>query len=245
MAQIAPLVKTLKKQLKAHGKTYSDVAALLELSEASVKRLFSDHNFTLDRLELICNDMGLELSELVQIMLNEQQQVTQLTYEQEQKIAEDLLLLMVTACVINGYSYEDLIDQYAIKPTELIQKLAVLDRLKMIELLPGNRIKLLISPNFSWLPNGPIQRFYQEKVEQDFFNSRFDKRNEKLIVTNGLLSDEANAEFQRRMRRLANEFNDLSVNDRSLPIKERHGTTIVLAVRQWQYTLFEEYAKKQ
>ena len=46
MPQVSPLISTLKKQLKAHGKTYADVAELLQLSEASVKRLFAEQNFT-------------------------------------------------------------------------------------------------------------------------------------------------------------------------------------------------------
>ena len=55
MAQVSSLIETLKKQLKAHGKTYADVAAALDLSEASVKRLFAEESFTLQRLSLVCN----------------------------------------------------------------------------------------------------------------------------------------------------------------------------------------------
>ncbi len=29
-----------------------------------------------------------------------------------------------------------------------------------VELLPGNRVKLMFSKNFEWIPNGPIQRFH-------------------------------------------------------------------------------------
>ena len=47
MAQAGPLIETLKRELKAQGKTYVDVANVLDLSEASVKRLFADKNFTL------------------------------------------------------------------------------------------------------------------------------------------------------------------------------------------------------
>ena len=241
MAQISSLIETLKKQLKANGKTYVDVAKLLALSEASVKRLFAEQNFTLQRLEAVCQLIGLELSELVQMMESEQHKISQLSYEQEQQIASDLLLLMITACVINGYSYQDLLDQYKIKATDCIQKLAILDRLKIIELLPNNKIKLLISPNFSWLPNGPIQQFFQAKVEQDFFSSKFDQDCEQLLVLNGLLSNGSNSAFQKKLQRLAKEFSELSKQDFSLPMEQKHGNTVVLAIRQWQYSLFEEF----
>ncbi len=133
--------------------------------------------------------------------------------------------------------------RYQFSEPECIQKLAKLDRLKIIELLPGNRIKLLVSANFSWLKNGPIQAFFQQKIEADFFNSTFEWNNEKLIVLNGLLSKNSNATFQRKMERLANEFDELNSDDSTLSIEERNGHTVVLPLRPWRYGLFSHLAK--
>lgn len=243
MAQTDSLIKTLKKQLKARGKTYADVAMALALSEASVKRLFAEQNFTLLRLEKICQLLGMDFSELVQVMVNERNAVTQLSHEQEHTVVSDMVLLMVTICVLNGYTFTDILDQYALDEHQLIQKLAMLDRLKLIDLLPGNRIKLRIAPNFSWLPNGPIQQFFLSRIEQDFFNSRFDKEEECLLVINGLLSDAGNADLQKKMRRLANEFSERCEEDKSIPLERRFGTTLVVAMRQWQYRLFDQFQK--
>lgn len=243
MAQTELLVQTLKKHLKANGKTYADVARLLDLSEASVKRLFSEQNFTLQRVESICKMLGLQMSDLIQLMVSDRESMAQLSWEQEQSICSDLLLLLITVCVINGYAYEDIFDQFQIDRHQCIQKLAILDRLKIIDLLPGNRIKLLIARNFSWIPNGPIQQFFLARIQQDFFNSTFDQDTEQLVVLNGLLSESSNIEFQKRMRRLGHEFTEKCDEDKSLPISERHGTSLVVAVRQWQYSLFEGFQK--
>lgn len=243
MAQTDALINTLKKQLKAHGKTYADVALALDLSEASVKRLFAERNFTLHRLEKICQLLSMDFAELVQTMVEARNSVSQLTREQEHTIVSDMLLLMVTICIVNGYTYEDLFAEYDLDRHEVMQKLAILDRLKIIDLLPYNRIKLRIAPNFSWIPNGPIQQFFLGKIEQDFFNSRFDSDTERLLVVNGLLSDAANVDLQKKMRRLANEFTERCEEDKALPIAQRHGTTLVIAMRQWQYRLFDRYQK--
>ncbi|WP_370299116.1 helix-turn-helix domain-containing protein [Pontibacterium sp.] len=243
MLQTSALVDTLKQQLKASGKTYADIATDLDLSEASVKRLFSERNFTLQRLEIICDAIGISFFQLVEKMSHQQQSLTQLTLDQERDVANDVVLLLIAVSVINGFSFEDLVSQYKISETECIQKLAQLDRLKLIELLPGNRIRLLVSPNFNWLPNGPIQKFFQDKVEQDFFSSRFDKQNEKLLVLNAVLSPAANAELQRKMQTLAHDFNTIMKRDAQLPLSERKGTTMVLALRQWQYSLFKHLRK--
>lgn len=243
MSQTGQLVDVLKKELKAQGKTYQDVADILELSEASVKRLFSDRNFTLDRLEKISHLLNLQMSDLFLKLKQQQQQLSRLSREQEKEIAGDLLLLLVSVSVISGMRFEEILSSYQISEAECIQKLAHLDRLKLIELLPGNRVKLLVAPNFNWLPNGPIQQFFQEKVEQDFFNSRFDKANEKLLVSNALLTDSSNALLQQKMQALVADFNQMMQEDSTAPAEKKHGTTMVLAIRQWQYSLFRQLSR--
>ena len=243
MSQTDDLVATLKRQLKAQGKTYADVATALELSEASVKRLFSEQNFTLQRLDSLCQLLGLDFVQLVQHMDQQQRQVSSLTMEQEEEIAGDLGLILVAVCALNGYTFGQILDQYRIEETELIRKLAKLDKLKFIELLPKNRIKLLVSRNFSWNPDGPIQRFFLNKVEQDFFHSRFDGETEQLIVVNGLLSSPKNKLTQEKMQRLAQEFNDMARDDSALNMEKKSGTTLVVAIRQWQYSVFNKFAR--
>ena len=244
MAQIPLLIEIVKKQLKLQGKTYVDVAETLKLSEASVKRLFAEQNFTLQRLESIAGLLGFDLTELMQLVASEQRQLTRLTIEQEQEIASDLVLLLVTVSVINGYSFNDLLHEYTLSEAECIKNLAKLDRLKIIELLPNNRIKLLIAPNFKWLPRGPIQQFFQHKIQQDFFKSSFDKETDALSVLNGLLSLTSVRELQQRLQRLTNEFNQLIQDDRKLPVSEKIGITLVLAQRRWAFSIFNQFNRK-
>jgi transcriptional regulator with XRE-family HTH domain len=243
MAQVSTLISVVKKQLKAQGKTYLDVANTLQLSEASVKRLFAEENFTLQRMEAIAELLGLELSELMQLVAKQQQQLSELTLDQEQEIAEDLLLLLVTVCVMNNYNFDEIVDDYKISETECIQKLARLDKLKLIELLPNNRIKLLIAPNFKWQKNGPIQKFFQRRIQRDFFRSQFDKETEKLSVVNGMLSVNSIKKLQSRMQKLADDFNHLIKEDAEYTPSEKIGITLVMAERQWEFSIFDRYNK--
>ncbi|MEJ2610344.1 MAG: XRE family transcriptional regulator [Candidatus Thiodiazotropha sp.] len=246
MAQTSQLIAVLKKALKAHGMTYADIAHHLNLSEASIKRLFSQKRFTLQRLDEICQLIGLDISDLVQ-MLNEEAsgQISGLSLAQEQEIVSDLELLLVTVCVLNRWTLEEIGDYFEISEAECIKHLAHLDRLRMVELLPGNRLKLLVSPRFKWRENGPIQQLFLEKLQSDFFNARFDHAKERLIVLNGMLAPSSFAVFQRRMERLAREFDELSNDDARLPLQERDGTTVVMAMRPWRYGLFNRFKKSQ
>jgi DNA-binding Xre family transcriptional regulator len=65
MGQTRELIGTLKAALKSQGKTYADVARELGLAEASVKRIFSQQSFSLDRLDRVCHMLGMEISDLV------------------------------------------------------------------------------------------------------------------------------------------------------------------------------------
>lgn len=245
MAQTTALVDTLKKALKAHGLTYADVARQLELTEASVKRLFSHRSFSLHRLDRVCQLMSMEISDLVQLMKAEsERRISELGEDQEREIVGDTELMLVTLCVLNRWTVEDILARYDLPQTRVVSKLARLDRLRIIELLPHNRVKLLVAPNFNWRKNGPIQRFFQQKVEAEFFRTPLVSEGDALIVANGMLSANANAVLRRKMVRLATEFDELNDDDAGLAIDGKHWNTLVLAVRQWEYGLFDPLRRR-
>ncbi|MEM7468467.1 MAG: helix-turn-helix domain-containing protein [Pseudomonadota bacterium] len=241
MAKNNALITALKKTLKSHGKTYDDVAAALALSTASVKRLFSEHSLSVKRLEIICAMLDIEVSDLLQQIAEDGWQLKQLSDAQERAITEDLELLLVTVGVLNRLSLEDILTQFAINEHSVIRNLAWLDRQGLIELLPKNRIKLKVSGNFAWRPDGPIQRFFQEKVSADYFSTRFTGEGEKLLVLNGMLTNASLDQFQRRLDRLAREFEELVNQDQGQAIEKRIGQTVVLAVRPWRFGVFQDY----
>ena len=169
MAQVDALVETLKSALKSHNLKYRDVAQAMDLSEASIKRLFSSRTFSLQQIQQVCLMMGMEISDLVQLMVERQARLQELSEEQEEEIVRDPGFLIITVCVLNRWTLEDMLRHYTFTEHECVQKLARLDRLKIIELLPKNRIKLLVAPNFSWRKNGPIQRFFLDTIEKELF----------------------------------------------------------------------------
>lgn len=245
MAQTQALLSTLKAALKAQGKTYADVAKVLGLTETSVKRLFSTQDFSLERLDAVCRMLGMEISDLVQQMTASQKRLEQLTAAQEQEITQDLTLLLVLVCIFNRWTVEQITELYDLTEAQCVAKLLRLDRLKIIELHPNNKVKLLVSPHFKWLENGPIQRFFREKIGQEYFNVSFQGSGECLIVMNGMLSAPSCEEFRRRLERLAKEFNALNNEDAALPFDDRHGLTLVMAMRNWEYGLFSHMLRQK
>ncbi len=243
--QSQQLIQTLKRQLKAQGITYRQVADALALSEASVKRLLASGQISLQRLESIADLAGLSLGELVQLAQHEPSKIQVLTIEQEHQIANDIVLMMVTISVLSGFTFDELVAHYALEKPVLIQKLAQLDRLRLLELLPNNRIRLRIAPTFHWQANGPIQQFFLRRVAADFLASQFDKDTERLIVHNGLCSAATNHAIQTRMVRFVQEIALLIEDDKNVPLARKHGNTLVLALRQWQFGEFKALSRQK
>jgi len=245
MAQSEQLISTLKRELRRKHVTYKHIAEALELSEASVKRMFANGQFTLERIDAVCKLLDWDWIDLAEATKSNEKMLDHLTDDQEVEIAKDIELLMVAVSVINGFSFQDLINHYELSETQCIQKLAKLDRLNLIELLPGNRIKLKISTNFRWNPKGPIQKYFLDVVVKEFFNTRFAGAEEKLVVMNALLSDAAHQNIQQKMDKLAAEMSLAMQSESDLPLRAKKGNTLVIALRRWRFAAFEARARKQ
>ena len=239
MAQTSAITAALKRALKQHGKRYADVAACLDISEASVKRLFAEESLSLKRLDRICSMLGIEISDLI-VEMNDRQKIHALSHEQERELASNLPLLLVANSALNRWSFHDILAHYQFSEPELIGHLARLDRLNLIELLPGNRIKVLVDRNFRWLPDGPINEFFLSCVKQEFFDSRFRQPGETRQFMIGMLSRQSNAIVQRKLEKLAEEFYTLHYEDEKLPREQKFGTTVVVGMRLWEPKVFEK-----
>ena len=240
MAHTAALVEALKRELKARGITYASLAPQLQLSEASVKRMFSRRDFTLKRLDEICRCAQIEFSELARAVVRDETLISHLTLEQEKEIVSDRKLFLVAVCALNHVTFDQIVETYDISSAECVRLLTRLDHLKFIELLPGNRIKLLVSRTFGWLPDGPIQRFFNNQAHNEFFRSRFNRPDEFMLVVNGMLSKASSADVVNRLKRITREFSDLHNDDSRLPLGERSPMTLLVAIRHWQLAAFAE-----
>jgi hypothetical protein len=141
---------------------------------------------------------------------------------------------------MNKLQFAEIIHTYDISETEGIQLLARLDRMKMIELQPGNRVKLMMAQNFKWIPNGPIQRFFENKVQLEFLDSSFNAAGECRIFASGMISRSANAEIIKKIQHLAKELSDMNIESESLPLEQRFGTSLMMAIRPWEIEVFRD-----
>lgn len=233
MANAEQLISTLKKVLKSRGKTYADLARGLELSEASIKRLFSEKTFTLQRLEEICRLLDMDFFELARMARGESEAVRQMSVAQEELLAGDRKLLGLFYLLLNNRDLPGILGDYDLTEPEAIRLLVRLDRAGLIELLPGNRVRLRVSRQVRHRPNGPLRQKLGEAMVSDFLSVRFDEHGGHFRFEVGELSVASAAMLQRKLDRLAAEFYELSELDTHLPPEQRSLYGLALGLRPW------------
>ena len=245
MSQTKTILQAVKGLLKQHKINYAQVAKHLGLSESSVKRSFSQGQISLSRLIKVCELMDLELVDLLQVIQNQSTDLTQLTEKQEKLMVSDIKFLLVTVCVCNHWPFDEIHQTYQIEAAELVNMLLRLEQTELLELKPNPHIKLKISPHFHWIENGPIQNFFEQHIQADFWQSQFIGPGEVRLLANGMLSKESNEAMQKHISRLKQQFSQLSEQDQHLKMEQRHGTTLLIGMRPWEMKLFEKLRRFQ
>jgi DNA-binding Xre family transcriptional regulator len=236
MSQTKQWIDTLKKSLKARGLTYRDVASALDLSEPSIKRLFSERSFSLQRLEQICRMMDMNFSDLARLSdLKYQERQTTLSPGQEAALADDAILLSYFYLLLNGWKTKRIARRFALDEPRQIRLLARLDKLGLIELQPGNRVRLLTARRIQWRRDGAVSRLYEREVKQAFLQDRFAEGVAHYGFESAELAPESARLIQRRLMRLTREFDELAELDVNLAPTEKRGFGLMVALRPWAY----------
>jgi AcrR family transcriptional regulator len=242
MAQRLAIVRELKRALKERGLTYSAVAGALQLSLPTVKRLFASGDFSLARVDAICELVGISLREILERAEQHAIPASQLTVTQEREIVADPRLLFVTWLVLNRIPFEHITRDYRLTEAEVLNCFIKLDRLKVIELQAFNRVHLLVSRYFSWRPGGPVQRYISDKLLREFMATRFSAAQEEFIFHGAPTSTTVLGQIKRILQSTARECMELIERDRSPP-GERKAAAFVLAMRPWAYSGFEPFRR--
>ena len=240
-----PLINALKKLLKTRGLTYGDVAKAINLSEASVKRLFSEETFTLRRLEEICIFLEIDFFELAKLARGAASSINEMSVKQERALAGDPRLLGVFYLVFNGWQLDDVVASYETTRPEVIGLLLQLDKLGLVELLAGDHIRLKVPHSLTLRIDGPIKEIYGKSVMGDFLQVDFAKAGGHFRFEFRELSKESFALLRRKIDRMATEFNEMAELDSYLPSQQRETIGLALGTRPWVISMVTGLKKRK
>lgn len=244
MSQVSGLLEALKSTMKIRGVTYKDVAAILELSESSVKRLFSTKSLSFDRLELICEHFEISLSEVFKrAELEGQDSEASMSVEQESALASSPELLSLYALLYSGLKSSEILKAYDINKVRLERLLLKLDKLGLIELHANNRVKLKIGSGIAFKKDGPMGAKLFQIARERFLQDNFSGENDFIRFANIKLTPVLLAKLRHRLRALEKEIEEESrfIRD-DTPGGIDMG--VMLAFRPWHFEQFSALKKR-
>ena len=227
------IVDTLKQVVRMRGLTYADVARRIGLSEASVKRLFSQRNFTLARLEQCCAALDIDFLELARLARGRENASAEMTLAQETALAGDARLMGAFYLVSNGWTAAEIVARYQLTAVQCTHLLAQLDRLGLIDLMPGDRVRVKLPRDVRLRADGPIRRKHGRRVVDDFLAPQFDRAGGLFAFEFRELSRASFEILKRKLGRLAAEIHQLADVDAHLPPAERETIGVALGIRPW------------
>jgi transcriptional regulator with XRE-family HTH domain len=238
------IVDSIKRRLKAQGITYRDLAKKLGLSEPTIKRDLTRGDFTLKRLDEICDILGVTVADLANDESAREPRITRFTDAQERALVADPRLVVLTYLLVNRWSADDIMKAVDLDENAIVRALLALDAIGIVKFRPPRGVQLLTARNFTWRKDGPMHEFFLRRVVPDYFSAPFDGAGDEFLFVAGSLSQASRARLKGSLNRVASEFEELARQDARLPVTERHGCAAILGLRDWRFSEFARYRRK-
>lgn len=152
-------------------------------------------------------------------------------------LAEDPRLLLLFHLLLSGWNVAEIGRGFDFDAATRTLLLARLDRLGLIELLPGDRVRLRAPRQFVWRRDGPIQRRYGAQALGEFLDAPFADERSLLRFEVRELSEASLQVLRRKLERIAQEPAELAEVDSGLPGERKRSVGMAVALRPWVFSL--------
>jgi transcriptional regulator with XRE-family HTH domain len=230
--QVEKLLGALKQLLRARGLRYRDIAERLGVTERTVKRWLADRGLTMNVAEDLCGVLGMSFIELCEFAKDDLDTRPQrLSREQERLLFSDLQLGLVFMLLMRGWTAYEIQRECGLPEATLVGHLVRLERIKLVQLLPGNKVRLLFGRRIEWQENGEVGRAFGRHFKNLF--ATMDYSNPDAIWSTQVfkLSPRSLSEVRGKFRALVRDIQQTSDADRRLDDGDRNWHVILLAAR--------------
>lgn len=224
------MLGVLKQVFRARGLRYREIAERLGVTERTVKRWFADKGLTMDVVEDLCGVVGMSFIELCEVAKDELDiRPQRLSREQEQLLFSDLQLALVFMLLTRGWSPQEVQRECVLPEALLVRHLVRLEKIKLVELLPGNKVRLLFGRNIRWRENGEAGRAFGRGLKNLFSSMDYSDPGSVWSAQVVNLSSHSLAELRTKFHKLIVEVLQASDADRRTMAEGKTWHAILLA----------------
>lgn len=152
----------LKQQLRERGISYRELSRGLEVSESTVKRLFSSKSLSMDEFEKCCQFLGLPISDVLLAASGESAKLAQLSWDQEDFLCQNPVSDYLFLRLMFGFSIEDVQKELHLTPSDLKRALAGLEKHSLLSISKKNKPLIKKRGPFHWIEGGPFERTFKK-----------------------------------------------------------------------------------
>lgn len=238
-ADFRAIVEVVKAALKRRGMTYKDFAALMEMPESTVKKMFIASDWSYSRLAGICTALDLDLADLLSVVKAQQVLDVAFTPKQEKLFAaEPHAFAVFWHLVFERRSTDEVMKLLKLPKEGVFRILRRLDNLKLLELQPGNVVKLPRVVPVRWGAVSPFLRELKQRwaVCTVADASDANRRSDDLLVLQYFqLQTSSLVELRQAVKELEDRFARMTARDMNLHGKDLVGVRMSLAIAKGSF----------
>lgn len=172
------ILRALKQTLKQHKITYKELARSLGVTEAAIKKQFQSTDISFNRINMICDLMGISVSTLLQTAASKPIQELKLNKLQENYFIKNprLFIFFLKLSEENGNSEKANVD-LKMDSNELWTSLKTLDDIGLIKLHKKNKVELIYGSVLTISNANSAMELITNQLAQDYIRRHRDLRN--------------------------------------------------------------------
>lgn len=223
---IQKVCRQIKTNLKSKGITQDDFALMLKTSSPTLKRWLRGEGLLLKDLIRMLDCLDLKLSEVSLMAEGEVKSKFTYTLHQEKVLASEAGVLAFFDALLKDKSPSQVAKTYSLTERSLSHYLSTLDRIKLIQWLPKNKAKVLVSGEPVWIENGPLSQKFRKQIVEGHL-SKYINDPEKLRVGIYSLSKGSLGKLNHLISEVIEKIRLLEIRDLSTQEGKRLSTIII------------------
>ncbi len=208
---------------------------MLDISDATVKRTFSIGSFSLERFLKIGDLIDLSFQDLAQLEEQTENKIQfYYTREQEEFLArpENINHFLLYESLNYLMSLEDVVEEFGISKDHLVKLLSGLEKIGLIERLPGNKLKKVSLYPINWIRDGVLDRAYRGAILDDFFEPFKESIDDFLSMDMIYMSGESRKKWESKLKEISLEMKKEMYREQILGIPH-DSLGVVIGVRRY------------